>query len=95
MRTFFARNICHTQTEMIKLRINAAAVGDVNDDDDFASLCLKKRREENQPSERYPDCRFIWFPTSNIIERFSFRRDTPSMTIDKIYYLIISKCNYS
>ena len=37
--------------------------------DDFASICLKKRRVNANLSKKYPDCRFI-LPTSNIIERF-------------------------
>ncbi len=39
------------------------------DAQDFASLCLKKRRTKEYYGQRYMDCKFL-LPTSNIVERF-------------------------
>ena len=39
------------------------------ENDDFASICLKKRKTNKVSIQEYSDCRFL-LPTSNILERF-------------------------
>ncbi|GAB1602785.1 hypothetical protein Ahia01_000558600 [Argonauta hians] len=64
-------------------------------DDDFASICLKKRRVDPNVSKKYPDCRFI-LPSSNITERLfssagysldEFRQSLSSSDLEKQLFL--------
>lgn len=85
----------------LKVTIDTSQKSDVPvEDDDFASVCLKKRKKDKiSPLQQYLKCTFL-LPTSNILERFfssagyafnDFRQNLKPMNLEMQLFLKVNR----